>query len=165
MLSGMPPRLAYNDADVILGAFKQLQITLFARQMQAAHIKPIATLRQEVLDDYPNKLLSIVVLGPQCVPPAPEVRSAAVALLADPSARSIGTAIVVQGSSATAATLRTMVASMLLATRANERPIKLFSELGPASEFLSGCGDGKMAAADISAAAGYLARRQKQASP
>ena len=165
MLSCMPPRLSYHDADVTLGFFKQLQITLFVRQMQAAHVKPIANLRQDILDAYPNKLLSIIVVGPQCVPPAPEVRTAAVALLSDPSASSVGTALVVQGTSATAATVRTMVASMLLATRANERPIKLFSEVGPASEFLAGCGDGKMTAAEISAATDYLARRPKQASP
>lgn len=164
MLSGMPPSLAYGDADATLGSFKQLQITLFARQMQATHVKPITTLRQQVLDDHAGQLLSIVVIGPQCIPPAPEVRQAALALLGDPSARSVGTAIVVQGTSATAATIRNMVASMLLATRANDRPIKLFSEMGPASDFLAGCGD-KKAATEISAAVEYLARKLKQASP
>ena len=152
----MPPRIFHSDENAILGDFKQLQITLFLRQMQPVHVKPIASLRQQILDDYPSRLLSIVVIESQCVVPAPEVRSAAVALLADPTARSAGTAIVILGNSAATATIRTMVSSMLLATRANDRPIKLLQELAPASEFLAGCGQGKMAATEIIAAIDYV---------
>ncbi len=164
----MPPRIFHSDENAILGHCKQLQVTLFLRQMQSEHVKLIASLRQQVFDEYPNRLLSIIVVGPQSIVPVPQVRSAALALLADPTARSAGTALAIMGDTAMAATLRTMVSTMLLATRANDRPTKLFADLAGASEFLEKCCQGKMTATEIAAAVDYMQlapRPAKKSSP
>ena len=145
----MPPRIVYSDENAVLGSFKQLQATLFLRQMQPIHVKPIASLRQQLLDEYSGKLRGLIVLEAQCIAPVPAVRDATLALMADPNLRSVGTAVVIQGASAMAATLRTMVSSMLLASRSDDRLSRLFSDVAPAGEFLSVWSKNKMSAEDI----------------